>query len=105
MLSLADVEYAYRLFLGREAENAEVLRRFADECHSIDELRSKFLLSREFTAKYTQIAGNPAVRIQPRDPLKPRVEVEVSADDLAAIIRRVELTWSTSDGKSRTGRC
>lgn len=46
-----DVEMAYRLILGREPENSEVVARYMAD-FSISELRLKFLHSEEFTRQF-----------------------------------------------------
>ena len=87
MLTVSDIEYAYRLFLGREPENSDVVRTLIESCESIGDLRARFLSSQEFQS---HIGSSPNQR--PRGDRMP-VELSVSRQTLARLIYHVEGTW------------
>ena len=57
MVSVADVEYAYRLILGREPESQDTVRRLTENCATLEDLRARFLASKEFQDR---VAARPA---------------------------------------------
>ena len=95
MVSVNDVEYAYRLILGREAESKEVLDRFARDCASVSELRRRFFASNEFKSQFARLVrdGGSKTQLKALDWDKTQVDVRVSKDNLIQMIRRVETTW------------
>src|SRR5438445_8788800 len=60
MISIDDVKSAYRLILGREPENEEVVADHVRRHRSVAELRAKFLGSVEFRDQIRQLLANPA---------------------------------------------
>ncbi len=90
MASQTDVEYAYRLILGREPENVDAVKRHAEANSSLDDLRAKFLASPEFKSK---MAASGTVALKPLDWKRIEVDVHVSVADLNTMIRHVEATW------------
>lgn len=98
MISPADVEYAYRLLLGRHPESEAVVEHHVRTTNSLDELRSKVLASREFKSQiardFSRAAGlavpAPAQSLE-WSPMS--VDISVPEGDLAAMIRRVETNW------------
>jgi 2-polyprenyl-3-methyl-5-hydroxy-6-metoxy-1,4-benzoquinol methylase len=94
MVSRADVEYAYRLFLDREPESASVVTALAEASSSLRDLRAKFLASPEFHAhevETTAFTNRSAPK--PLDWGRSHVDVQVSPDELARMIRHVEAAW------------
>jgi hypothetical protein len=49
MVSLTDVNYAYRLILGREPESQDTVQYLATNSAPLQDLRAKFFASKEFT--------------------------------------------------------
>jgi SAM-dependent methyltransferase len=94
MISSTDVEYAYRLFLGRDPESADVVKKFVETTKSLADLRKLFLASPEFRVKSGQ-DSDPTIHSIPK-PLNwtaNSIDVNVPPDDVARLIRRVETTW------------
>jgi SAM-dependent methyltransferase len=88
MVCAEDVRAAYRLILGREPENEEVLARHARQAASVADLMRAFLGSPEFR-------GRTAAPLPFRPLHWPQLEVEVDASpsQLAAIMRHIESNW------------
>ena len=94
MISSTDVEYAYRLFLGRDPESPEVVKRFAASAKSLAELRELFLWSPEFRGKFAQDMAQPAsAPLTALDWSANAIDVNVDEGDVAKLIHRVETTW------------
>ena len=95
MLTKSDVEYAYRLFLGREPESTQTVIDFCKIYADLPALRQAFLNSSEFRAN----SGNAEIAY-PGDRLKPltwpplSVETSASPADLAAMVGEIENVWS-----------
>jgi len=92
MVSEAEVEMAYRLILGREPENREVVVGKARHFQSLDDLRRDMIASPEFAQS---LAGRNA--LTPTDAgTKPliwppcRADVDVPGQTLDRMIRRIE---------------
>ena len=92
MISRDEVIYAFRLLLGREPENDEVVTHYATELSDRRSLRELFINSAEFREKV-------AVEISPRAP-RPSfngppmaVELAVSPEKLAALFAKVSAQW------------
>ena len=83
---------AYRLILGREPENAEVVRLAAEGNADLQSLRSSFLDSTEFQQHVA------AMKMPDRFPMDqaPYAEVQVDTDPetLRGLLRHVGSTWS-----------
>ncbi|MCF8211305.1 MAG: class I SAM-dependent methyltransferase [Rhodoferax sp.] len=92
VISQEDVLYAYRLLLGREPENEEVLRQHASQVSSRFELRELFINSVEFRAKIESLIAPR----QPRVPVGgPAMAVDLTAppDQLSALLAKVSAQW------------
>jgi SAM-dependent methyltransferase len=95
MVSTAEVENAYRLLLGREPENAEVVIKHAEAHKTLADLRHVFLTSEEFRTKVHDF-----VRETEPNGFKPLVwpkifvEVEVSDELLSRMIARVQQAFA-----------
>jgi SAM-dependent methyltransferase len=88
MVTVEEVRNAYRMILGRQPENENILVRHAQQIHSLEELRERFLNSPEFR-------GNSRAA-PPQRPLNwPPIEVEVDASvaQLTAMMRHIEANW------------
>jgi hypothetical protein len=53
MITTYDIRMAYRLILGREPENDEIVKEILQRAYSLAELRREFLTSREFRTTTT----------------------------------------------------
>jgi SAM-dependent methyltransferase len=93
MITSEDVKAAYRLILGRDPENEEVLLKHALEARSLDDLRRIFLCSPEF--QHIAWARVPWLQ-SPERPLDwPPIAVETDASDakLSLMMRHIEENW------------
>jgi hypothetical protein len=89
MVHVDDVRAAYKLILGRDPENEEVLEAHAEQARSLEELRHIFLHSSEFRNHFP---GPPPVR-----PLIwPPIDVQVDSSDaqLLAMMNHIEANWA-----------
>ena len=87
MVTKDDVRAAYRLILGREPENEEVLAFHAEQFSSLEEMRAAFFSSPEFHHCF-EICSRPL----DWPPIK--VEVDAKLSELSAMMRHMELNWS-----------
>jgi 2-polyprenyl-3-methyl-5-hydroxy-6-metoxy-1,4-benzoquinol methylase len=90
MIDRNDVIAAYRLILGREPENEEVVTAYTKQATSLSELRAIFLHSTEFAA--TPLPNS--VRYRPLEVPPMEVETECSADRLTAMMAHIEADWT-----------
>jgi SAM-dependent methyltransferase len=93
MVTEADVEQAYRLFLGREPENRAVVVECAKANRNLADLRRTFLNSREFRELLGQPASTAASETPGFKPLiwpESPVETDVSEDLVDRMVERVE---------------
>ena len=94
MLSQEDITLAYRLFLGRNPENAQVVSNLLQHVRDYGQLREHFLNSQEFIQIATQFIGEQQnIRIQ--HALLPSIPVQtsVTALQLTAMFDRIHLQW------------
>lgn len=89
MVSTEDVRAAYRLILGREAENEEAILHHARHAHSVEDLRRKFLCSREFTQNARGLHSSQ--RFSDCPPME--VDVDASSEQLTKMITHIEANW------------
>lgn len=90
-----EVRLAYRLFLGRDPENEDVVNSFCQTTHSTAQLRQAFLKSPEFISQMNVLLEQPQV-VRHRHPFHlPRipVETEVSDEVLAQMFERIREEW------------
>ena len=85
------VEMAYRLFLGRNPENEQVIRD-ALGYSDIEALRAGFLRSDEFQGCFNRLGGLSRVRV-PLEAPRMNVDVEISTSNLAVLLAHVEAEW------------
>ncbi len=89
------VALAYRLLLGREPENAEVVNDLAHAVHSVAQLREVFLASPEFRNQMAELLERQDAAPQ-RHPFHfPAIPVEADATDdlLARMLTRTQSQW------------
>lgn len=94
MLNRDEIIFAYRLILGREPENSEVVARYAAEFDNLDELRRLFFNSSEFQTQWQRLALPRAAK----PPLSgPPMQVEVTTDpeSLHCLFQRIAAQWHT----------
>ncbi len=91
-VSADDVKIAYRLFLGREAENDDVVQRIVDAADSIQVMRLRFINSTEFRQKVglLQPGGSKPLNWPPI-----LVETDVSAEALGKMRSHIEANWQS----------
>jgi SAM-dependent methyltransferase len=82
---------AYRMFLGRDPEDEEVIRYWLSQCETLRELRHSFLYSDEFATKEQQLFID---RRFPCD-LSNECPIDVTGtpEQLSALFGRVSKTW------------
>src|SRR5713101_3153881 len=88
MVNTEDVRAAYRLILGRDPENEEVLEDHALKARSLEDLVKAFLCSPEFRdIRCAQSAPKPLDW--------PPIEVEVDADNtqLSSMMTHIQANW------------
>lgn len=91
VVTKAEVVMAYRLILGRDPENDDVVAEHALPQRSLADLRSDFLAGGEFWATIGRTAGQqPALGFKPLTWRPIEVEVEVEAHILQKMIERIE---------------
>jgi SAM-dependent methyltransferase len=96
VISSEDVVLAYRLFLGRDPENIDVVNNLTQTVHSIAELRKAFMESPEFLDGMSKVLGLE-VKVRRRHPFTNSyipVEVEVSDEVMARMFERIHGQWS-----------
>ena len=93
-VSREDVIGAYRYLLGREPENEQVIAAYQRES-SFASLREAFLRSEEFQARLARAAAAPIVVGRHEFSAPMHVELEISRDQLAAMLDRIAHSWQT----------
>jgi len=89
MVRTEDVRAAYRLILGRDPENEEILSHHAAQAGSLEDLRQIFLLCSEFQSRLPTASPFRSLTWPPID-----VEINASSAQLAAMMRHIEATWA-----------
>lgn len=87
------IELAYKLFLDREAESAEVVSRKATALNSTKEVREDFMGSREFLNRNYQDFIGKYLNTQLQGGVS-EIQVEGTDKDLASLFNRVEEQWT-----------
>lgn len=91
------IEWAYRFFLGREAESEEVVQNHLRAHPNITSLREGFLQSDEFRRGFGFVVGASVPRRAVMLPLAlPDIEVEYEAteEQLGRCLAKIEAAWS-----------
>jgi len=94
VLTKEDITTAYRLFLGRDPENQDVVNNLLQTVQSYQQMRDHFLQSHEFLQSASEFLGEQQ-HMRLRHPLLPHipVEVDVSEEVLAAMFARIHKEW------------
>jgi 2-polyprenyl-3-methyl-5-hydroxy-6-metoxy-1,4-benzoquinol methylase len=95
LITKEEVTLAYRLILGREPENADVVENYSHTVHSLKDLRNEFLKSPEFVSQMAEALQNPQF-VRQRHPFnlpKIPVEAKVADDVLAQMFKRTADAW------------
>lgn len=87
-----EVFYAYRLILGREPENEEVIGQ-AMEAKSLAHLREVFLGSQEFSQKYDEQAGGALHVGRFNDITSDDIDISTTPEQLQAMFDRIGRAW------------
>ena len=95
MITKEEVILAYRLILGREPENADVVENYIQTAKSLKDLRNDFLKSPEFVNQMAAALQKPQF-VRQRHPFnlpKIPVEVHVSHEVLEQMFKRTADAW------------
>ncbi len=95
MITKEEAVLAYRLMLGREPENEDVVNNLCQNTHTPVALREVFLKSPEFQQRMGEVLKQPQ-SIRHRHPFmlpKIPVETEVSNDVLGPMFERIHQVW------------
>lgn len=84
--------WAYRMILGREPENAEVVRDHVNCSTSIAELRRRFVESSEFTQRYRPVERERERNVSVFPPCP--IETQVDAVTRDRLLEHVALSWN-----------
>ncbi len=83
--------WAYRLILGREPENAQIVRDHVEHSASLAELRQRFFQSSEFTQRYRAAGERPGRNVSVFPPCA--IQTEVDADTRERLFAQVAQSW------------
>jgi 2-polyprenyl-3-methyl-5-hydroxy-6-metoxy-1,4-benzoquinol methylase len=100
MVTPEEVSYAYKLFLGREPENADVISGYCQSTQTLDQLSRIFMSSPEFMRRVSSALEKPQAN-RHRHPFNmPRIPVEtqVSAEVLEQMFKRIQKQWEHLGG-------
>jgi len=92
MVTTTEVEWAYRMLLGREPESAAVIEGFVKGARSVEELRRIILRSPEFAAKFErerEAALTAGERLPMSSPAR-HVQTRVGERQLDLLLNRIE---------------
>jgi cyclopropane fatty-acyl-phospholipid synthase-like methyltransferase len=94
MLTKEDITTAYRLFLGRDPENQDVVNNLQQTIKSYQQMRDHFLQSHEFLQMASEFLGEQQ-HMRLRHPLLPYIPVEVNVSDevLTVMFTRIHKEW------------
>jgi|SRR6185437_4858990 len=84
------VAWAYRLILGRDPENAEVVQDHIQQVHSLSELRQRFLQSSEFIEQFNNAPRERKSGMEPPC----QVQVAVTDDTRARLLEHIARSWT-----------
>lgn len=92
MITKEDVNYAYRLLLGREPDNEATVNRYVSELRSVKMLRELFMGSMEFRQSLSkqQLSRLPRPQL-PSSPM--HVQLQAAPEQLAALLAKVAAQW------------
>ena len=95
MITPEEVSHAYKLFLGREPENADVVAGYCQNAETLDQLSRIFMNSPEFMRRMGSALEKPPVN-RHRHPFKvPKIPVQtqVSPELLEQMFSRIHSQW------------
>ena len=95
MVTPEEVSYAYKLFLGRDPENADVVASYCQSAQTLDQLSRIFMSSPEFMRRMGSALERPQAN-RHRHPFnlpKIPVETQVSAEVLVQMFERIHKQW------------
>jgi 2-polyprenyl-3-methyl-5-hydroxy-6-metoxy-1,4-benzoquinol methylase len=95
MVTPEDVSHAYKLFLGRDPENADVVASYCQSAQTLDQLSRIFMSSPEFMRRMGSALERPQAN-RHRHPFnlpKIPVETQVSAEVLDQMFERIHKQW------------
>jgi 2-polyprenyl-3-methyl-5-hydroxy-6-metoxy-1,4-benzoquinol methylase len=90
-----EVSYAYKLFLGRDPENADVIANYCQSIQTLDQLSRIFMSSPEFIRRMGSALEKPQAN-RHRHPLNLPyipVETQVSPEALNQMFERIHKQW------------
>src|SRR5579863_2984768 len=92
MVSETDVVMAYRLLMGRESENPQIVTNLARQYKTLEELRTAFMTSPEFLEKLEKPLAGEMDTAGTKTLTWPAasVEVQVAPDVLERMVKRIE---------------
>ncbi len=95
MVTPEEVSHAYKLFLGREPENADVVASYCQSAQTLEQLSWTFMSSPEFIRRLgSTLEKTPSKRHRhPFNLPKIPVEIEVSAEVLEQMFERIRMQW------------
>lgn len=95
MVTPEEVSHAYKLFLGREPENADVVASYCQSAQTLDQLSRTFMSSPEFMRRLgSTLEKTPSNRHRhPFNLPKIPVETQVSAEVLDLMFERIHKQW------------
>jgi len=96
MITPEEVSHAYKLFLGRDPENADVVASFCQSAQTLEQLSRIFMSSPEFMRRMgTSLERSQANRHRhPFNLPKIPVETQVSAEGIDQMFERIQKQWS-----------
>lgn len=89
MVSQTDVTLAFRLILGREPDNPQLVERMAITCDTLDKLRNRLMGTKEFQRRFGE--GGDNRRLLAGGP--PQVDVFVPPEQQERLLAHVEEVW------------
>jgi 2-polyprenyl-3-methyl-5-hydroxy-6-metoxy-1,4-benzoquinol methylase len=95
MVTPEEVSHAYKLFLGRDPENADVVASYCQSAQTLDQLSRIFMSSPEFMRRMGSALERPQAN-RHRHPFnlpKIPVETQVSAEVLDQMFERIHKQW------------
>jgi len=93
MLAKQDVEFAYRLLLGKVPENPKLIANTIRDCRNLTALRKRILKSKKYQKKFGAKAEDSDGYMRRLRAGLPKVEVDVSPEQLDRLFAHVEEVW------------
>jgi len=93
MLAKQDVEFAYRLLLGKVPENPKLVANTLRDCKNLPALRKRLLQSKQFQKRIGAKPDGNDGQLRRLRAGAPNVEVDVSPEQLDRLFAHVEEVW------------